>query len=421
MKPRSKRVALAALLLVVLISTGAVSEAQQTSVAWGQWRGPNRDGVGDAAALPAQLPAELTEVWRVPVGEGHSGPLVVDGTVYQFSREDGREILRALSFVDGSEIWRTAYAAPFDVESAAREHGPGPKSTPVYANGRVFTLGISGVLSAVDAADGAVRWRHDFAQVFPQAWPIWGASMSPIVIGDRLFAHVGGDDGGAMMAFDTVAGVTIWSNDEFTPGYASPIHLRLADTDVLVTLSNEDIIAVDAADGATLWSMRYATSAWQNAVTPAVADGRVILSGLDMDIFSVALAPGADGWVANESWRNNLQPLYMSSPVMVGNRLFGMTHKRRGQFVCYDVATGEPVWTSRGREGENAALVALGDRVALLTDEARLVIIDAGADAYAPLAEYEVATTPTWAHPVFTPQGMLIKDLDTLTLWSFGG
>jgi len=411
----------AVLTVAILALSCAHVGAQQAPANWNQWRGPNRDGVGDAAALPATLPAELTEVWRVPVGEGHSGPLVVDGTVYQFSRQDGREVLRALSFADGSEIWSTDYAAPFEVESAARDHGSGPKSTPVHADGRVFTLGISGVLQAVDAADGAVRWRHDFERVFPQAWPIWGASMSPIVIGDRLIAHVGGDEGGALMAFDPTTGVAIWSNDEFTPGYASPVHMRTADTDVLVTLSNEHIIAVDAADGATLWSMRYATSAWQNAVTPTLAGGEVVLSGLDMDIFSVRLAPGAGGWSVSESWRNDLQPLYMSSPVLVGDRLFGMTHKRRGQFVCFDVGTGEPVWTSPGREGENAVLVALGERVALLTNEARLIVIDAEADDYAPLAEYEVATTPTWAHPAFTSQGVLIKDLDFLTLWSFGG
>lgn len=416
---KSKWVAAAALLLTVLISPGAVSEAQQTSAPWTQWRGPNRDGVGDALTLPATLPEQLTEVWRVSVGGGYSGPLVVDGTVYQFGREDDREILRALSLADGSEIWSGSYEAPFTVESAARGHGAGPKSTPVYADGRVFTLGISGVLSAVNATDGSVIWRHEFAGDFPQAWPLWGASMSPIVIGDRVFAHVGGDAGGAMIAFDVATGVVVWANDEFTPGYASPIHVQIEGADVLVTQSNEHIIAVNAADGTTLWSMPFATSAWQNAVTPLAVRGQVIFSGLDMGIFSVRLAPADGAWAATESWHNDLQPLYLSSPVLVGNRVFGFTHKRRGQFVCLDATTGEPIWTSRGREGENAIFVVLGERVALLTDEGRLLIIDANADVYEPLAEYEVADTPTWTHPAFTPRGVLIKDLDTLALWRF--
>lgn len=386
---------------------------------WNQWRGPNRDGVGDAAALPADLPSELTKVWSVTVGEGYSGPLVIDDTAYVFSREDGDEILRALALVDGSEIWTQSYPAPFAVESAARSHGPGPKSTPVYADGRIFTLGISGVLSAVNATDGTVIWRHDFAGDFPQAWPLWGSSMSPIVLGDRVIAHVGGDDGGAIRAFDVASGEVIWSNDEFTPGYASPIHLRSAGTDMLVTLSNVHIIALDAADGATLWSMPFATSSWQNAVTPLAAGPQVILSGLDLDVFSVRLSPNGDGWESSEDWRNNRVPLYMSSPVLVGDRVFGMSHRRRGQFICLDVATGEPVWTTQGREGDNAVFTVLGSRIAILTDEAELVIIDARADAYEPLAVYEVADSATWTPPTFTRQGVLIKDFETLALWSF--
>jgi len=386
---------------------------------WNQWRGPNRDGVGDAAALPADLPSELTKVWSVTVGEGYSGPLVIDDTAYVFSREDGDEILRALALVDGSEIWTQSYPAPFAVESAARSHGPGPKSTPVYADGRIFTLGISGVLSAVNATDGTVIWRHDFAGDFPQAWPLWGSSMSPIVLGDRVIAHVGGDDGGAMRAFDVASGEVIWSNDEFTPGYASPIHLRSAGTDMLVTLSNVHIIALDAADGATLWSMPFATSSWQNAVTPLAAGPQVILSGLDLDVFSVRLSPSGDGWESSEDWRNNRVPLYMSSPVLVGDRVFGMSHRRRGQFICLDVATGEPVWTTQGREGDNAVFTVLGSRIAILTDEAELVIIDARADGYEPLAVYEVADSATWTPPTFTRQGVLIKDFETLALWSF--
>jgi hypothetical protein len=96
-----------------------------------------------------------------------------------------------------------------------------------------------------------------------------------------------------------------------------------------------------------------------------------------------------------------------------------MTHRRRGQFVALDAASGEAIWASRGREGENAALVVLGNRVAALTDAARLVIFDATADTYEPLAEYEVASSPTWAYPAFTPQGVLVKDHDTLALLRF--
>jgi outer membrane protein assembly factor BamB len=190
-------------------------------------------------------------------------------------------------------------------------------------------------------------------------------------------------------------------------------------TEALVTLSNEHVIAVGLADGATLWSMRYATSSWQNAVSPLAVGDEVVISGLDMDIFALDFAADNGSYAAGETWRSDAQPLYMSSPVRVGDRVVGMTHRRRGQFVALDAASGEAIWASRGREGENAALVVLGNRVAALTDAARLVIFDATADTYEPLAEYEVASSPTWAYPAFTPQGVLVKDHDTLALLRF--
>lgn len=419
MKSSAKALLSAPLLLGLIGLAAAQPSPQQAPFLWNQFRGPDRDGIGSADVLPETLPETLDEVWRVAVGEGYSGPLVVGDTIYQFARDEGNEALRAMSMADGAERWSASYPVAFTPESAARDHGPGPKSTPVHADGRVFTLGITGVLSAIDASDGTVIWRHDFTGEYPETWPIWGHSMSPIVLDDRVVAHVGGDQGGAMTAFDVATGEVAWANDEFTPGYASPIVVDVGGTEALVTLANEHIIALDAADGETLWSMPYATSSWQNAVTPLAVDGGLVFSGLDMDIFAVALAPDSDGWQATETWRSDAQPLYMSSPVRAGDRVFGMTHRRRGQFFCLDAATGEVVWASRGREGENAVFTVLGDRIAVLTDAARLVIVDASADAYEPLAEYEVATSPTWAPPAFTPQGVLIKDHDALALLSY--
>jgi outer membrane protein assembly factor BamB len=402
------------------IAAGPRAAVVQDSAAWSQWRGAGRDGAGNASTLPSDLPAELTPGWRVDVGEGHSSPVVVDDTVFLHSREGEQEVVRALSLADGVELWAQAYAAPYTMNPAARSHGPGPKSTPLYADGRLFTFGITEVLSAFDAASGELLWWHDFSDRYPETAPIYGSAMSPIAVGDAIVVHVGWDQAGALTAFDAASGEVRWANDAFTPGYASPILLEVAGARLLVTQTDRHIVAVDATSGATRWSMPFATSFQQNSVTPLDAgNGRLVLSGLDLDLFAMRLAPQDSSWSGTELWRNATLPLYMSSPVLVGDRLFGMSHRRAGQFFCIDVATGEPIWTSRGREGENAAIVALGNRVAFLTDEARLVIVAAEADAYEPLAEYEVASTPTWAHPVFTRRGVLIKDLETLALWTF--
>ena len=430
-----------AVAVVLLIAPGSAISHQQ-ALDWNQWRGPARDGVGDPSTLPAELPTELTRRWQVPVGAGHASPAVVGDVVYLHSREGEEEVARALSLADGSEIWRQSYAAPYTMNPAARSHGPGPKSTPVVVDGRMFTFGITEILSAFDATSGELLWRREFSDQYPEPAPIFGSAMSPIVVDDVLIVHIGWSQAGALTAFDVATGETRWTNDEFTPGYASPIVVEIDDTPILVTQSDKHIIVVKLDDGGTAWSMPFETDYRQNSVTPLAFGDKVVLSGLDEDLFvmrlqsvrGVAMATGStpqrgrpshsevielQAWTATEVWRNDRLPLYMSSPVRVGNRMFGMSHKRAGQFLCIDLDTGEPIWTSRGREGENAALVALGDRVAFLTDDARLVIVDSASDSYEPLVEYEVATTPTWAHPAFTSQGVLIKDLKMLALWSF--
>ena len=93
--------------------------------------------------------------------------------------------------------------------------------------------------------------------------------------------------------------------------------------------------------------------------------------------------------------------------------------KRRGQFFCANAKNGETLWTAGGRQGDNAA-VLLGDGVVLaLNTKSELVVFSATDKKYEELARYKVADTPTWAHPAFTSQGVLIKDLDSLALWSF--
>jgi outer membrane protein assembly factor BamB len=104
----------------------------------------------------------------------------------------------------------------------------------------------------------------------------------------------------------------------------------------------------------------------------------------------------------------------MSTPVLEGGRLYGLSHRKKGQLFCLDAATGRTVWLSEGRQGENAALVAGGGWVLALTTEADLFVLPTKGDAFAPARRYRVASSPTWAHPVVTDDGVLVKDRDSL-------
>ena len=193
-------------------ATGSVTAAD-----WPQWRGPQRDGRVRGFTTPQTWPKALREQWRVTVGVGHSSPLLVDGRIYVFARSGEEEVLMALDAASGKELWRSAQRVAYEMNPAARDHGKGPKSTPVFSNNRVYTLGISGHLSCHDARTGKVKWRKDFAGQYPNTSPLYGTAMSPVIENNLLIAHVGGQDKGALTAFDADTGRVVWSYDQDGP------------------------------------------------------------------------------------------------------------------------------------------------------------------------------------------------------------
>jgi outer membrane protein assembly factor BamB len=329
------------------------------------------------------------------------------------------EVVRALDLADGREIWRHATPVAYRRHPAALKHGKGPRSTPAVAGGSVCALGVTGRLSCLDQESGKLRWAHEFAERFDRAWPEFGTAMSPAIIGDRVIAHVGGIESGSLSAFDLENGREIWSWNADGPGYTSPVEVTIDGVDQIVTQSRSYVVSVAAAPGALLWKMPFETPYQQNSVTPLVVGSRVIISGLDQG--TTALEPRRDGqgnWLLEIAWRNDEFPMYMSSPVLHGGLLFGMTDKKKGQLFCLDVETGEIRWTSEGREGDNASLIATGDRLIVLTTEAELQIGAANGEGWSPWRQ-TVADSETWAHPALAGDRILIKDHAHLTAWSF--
>jgi outer membrane protein assembly factor BamB len=382
---------------------------------WPQWRGPNRDGLAAGVAAPSVWPKELKPVWKATVGIGHASPVVAGGVVYQFARQGEEEVLLALDASTGRERWRAgAVPAPYEVNPAARAHGKGPKSTPVVAGGRVYTLGIAGLLSAHDAKTGRLLWRKDFSRQYPVTSPLYGTAMSPVVVGDLLIAHVGGHDRGALTAFDAANGAVKWSYDADGPAYSSPVVLTAGGERQVVTFTQKELVAVSAATGALLWKLPAKTSYDTNCNTPVVYKDTVIVSMEGQGI--VALRPAREGgkWAAKEVWRNEENELYMNTPVLAGATLYGLSARKKGQFFAVDAATGKTVWQGPGRMGENASVVNLGGTLLALTNDAVLYVLPASAKEFAPTAQYTVATSPTWAHPVVLGETILVKDETTL-------
>jgi len=112
--------------------------------------------------------------------------------------------------------------------------------------------------------------------------------------------------------------------------------------------------------------------------------------------------------------------LYLNSPVLQGSSLFAFSVRNKGQFVSIDADTGKTLWQGPGRTGENAAILNLGGKVLLmLTNDAKLIVLPATAKEFAPIAQYSVAESPTWAHPLVIGNRILIKDETSLRSLTF--
>lgn len=402
-----------ALIAAVVAFSGVVS-GQNASLDYTQWRGPNRDGSSAAFTQPSAWPETLNLKWKADVGLGYATPLVVGDKVFMFSRQGENEVMSALDAASGKVIWKTDYPASFTMQSAAARHGPGPKSTPLFANGRLYSIGMTGVVTAFDAATGKQLWQKPGSGVVPM---YTSHAFSPLLDRGSVIFHVGGHNNGALTAYDAVTGAPKWSWTGDGPGYGSPIAVDLGGTHQIVTLTQTKFVGVDAATGALLWERPFISGSVTNAATPVLFGQTLIVSNGGPTV-AVNVARQNNQWMTDTAWENPDVPYRLTNPVIVGDLLFGLTTRNSGQYFGVDAKTGKTLWTSEGRQAGNAAIVKAGDVLFSLQDDGTLIVARNSKTAFEPLHRYKVADSETWAQPVISGNRIFVKDLSNLALWT---
>ena len=403
--------------VAAIVTAGLVSvgEAQAPSSDWLQWRGPNRDGAIAAFTAPAQWPERLIQRWKVEVGQGYATPLVAGNRVYMFSRQGDNEVMSALDAATGKQLWQTGYAAPFTMHSATVPHGPGPKSTPTLAGGKLYSIGMTGVVTAFDAATGRQLWQKPGTRVVPL---YTSHAFSPLADRGLVIFHVGGHDEGALTAFDANTGDVKWRWAGDGPGYGSPIVADLAGTRQIITITQGKLIGVDAAIGALLWERPFVSGNSTNGITPVLFGQTVIVSGNGGPTHAVRVSRQNNKWVTETAWENADVPLRFSNGVVAGNRLVSLSTRNSGQYFSVDAATGKTLWLSEPRQAGNAALSTAGDVIFSLEDDGELVVMRNSPTAFEELRRYKVADTQTWTQAAFSGNRIFVKDVSSLTLWT---
>ena len=189
-------------------------------------------------------------------------------------------------------------------------------------------------------------------------------------------------------------------------------------TQQILTQTQRHLVSL-ALDGRLLWQLPFETEYAQNSITPVAAGDLLIYGGLSKPTTAIRPTLTAGKWQTPQVWQNPDVPTYMSTPVESGGYLFGLTHRNRGQFFCLDLKTGKTMWTTKGREGENAALVTAAGLVLAMTTEGELQVLRNDPKAADVVKRYTLADSPVWAHPAFVNGGVVIKDADSLAFWQF--
>ena len=397
------------LAVTTLVGYAACASSQSSPKDYPQWRGQNRDGAASAFVEPGSWPETLTRQWKVEVGAGYATPLIIGNTIYSFTRRDGSEVMVALDAATGREQWSTGYEASYTPGRPAATHGAGPKATPAYYDGRLFTLGVSGIVAAFDTTDGKLLWRTDA----PEEPPFFNAASSPVVEQGLVMVHPG--NYGPLTAFDAETGEVEW-----TAGvggfFASPHIADLAGTRQVITVTGKEVIGVSIPDGAVLW--RHPWPGGNGGTMPVLHGDTVIVSSHQQGVTAFKPVRRDGEWQTETVWATKDVSMYISNPVVIADTLFGLSHLASGQFFALDATTGKTLWLGPPREAKNTAVVKAGDLLFLLNDDAELIVARSSRIEFEPLKRYTLADSPTWAQPAVSGNRIFVKDFSSLTLWS---
>jgi outer membrane protein assembly factor BamB len=395
------------LLLLVALVTGVHSASAQD---WTQWRGPSRDGIVPAAVIPKQWPTSTKRAWTVEVGEGYSSPVVANGRAFLHSRRDPEEIVTAIDIATGKVVWQQKYTAAFAKNQYATAMAKGPNSTPMIAGNRLFTLGVTGILTAWNIADGTIAWRQDYSSSIDTSKLFCGTAMSPMLEGGSLIVQVGSDvHGGRVLALDPATGKERWASKGPGPGYASPVAATIDGVRQIVTMTNGSIIGIDARNGASLWSIAFPDEWHENIVTPIWTGRMLIVSGTRQGTHAYAIARAGSAWAPKPVWKNADVTMYTASPVYADGTIYGLSNKRRGQFVALDAETGTVKWATVGRDGNHASIQQTGQHLLFLTDGGVLIVARRTPEAFMEERRLEIGASAIWSAPVFLSDGLLVR------------
>lgn len=384
-------------LLVSMLGLGSslVGFGAGLDAPWPEFRGPTAQGHAVVRDLPLHWDGVTgTNVaWAVEVdGQGWSSPVLAHGRVYLTAAvEDGQGggwtfHVRAYEARTGKPVWSrevlraTAGAVP-------QIHGKNSQAspTPVVDGDRIFAhFGHFGT-ACVDR-DGRVVWATTELK-YP---PVHGNGGSPLLLGDRLIFNADGGSEPFVAALDKATGRVIWKVPRVTSArktfsFCTPLAIEWAGKVQVISPGSGLVAGLDPSDGHELWRVRYGEG-YSVVPRPVFANGLLFIgTGYDRPTV-MAIRPGGAGDVTEThvAWTVVRGAPNTPSMLCVGELLFMVSDA--GILSCLEAATGRQVWQERVGGGVSASPVYALGRIYVQTEEGVCVVVRA-ARVFEKLAE----------------------------------
>ncbi|MBL68293.1 MAG: alcohol dehydrogenase [Verrucomicrobiales bacterium] len=373
---------------------------------WPQFLGPRRDGSYAGTGLAARWPADGPKIlWRKNVGTGWSGATVAEGKAILFHRSGNDEIVECVSAASGKVLWKHSYGSDYR-DQFGKDNGP--RSTPAIADGRVYTMGAGGVVTALDFKTGKALWRVDTARQFRASIGFFGLACSPLVHGKNLLLNIGGENNAGIVAFDTRSGKLRWKTSTDNTSYSSPMIAKLDGQNRALFFTRAGLEAVAPDTGKTIFKFpwRPAIQASVNAATPLVSGNWVFIS-TSYGKGAAVLATKDD---ATETvWaRDGVMSNQYATCVLQDGHLYGF-HGRADvggcELRCVELKTGTVKWSQPGLQSGTVTLAK--EDLLVLTERGELLRAPANPAGFRPTGRAQILGFNTRAYPALA-NGLLI-------------
>jgi outer membrane protein assembly factor BamB len=405
MPPRPWAVVASLASSVVLLSFHnlAASDHQR----WPQWGGPTRDFrlATEAAPWPEGGPRLL---WKRAIGSGYAGVVAAGETLYTLDRQGENERVVAVSAESGETLWTHEYEARLP-EWMRTNHGVGPRSTPLLAGSRLFTVGIDGTLHCLERAQGKVLWKRELVSGLGGSRNSRGYASSPLALGDLVVAPVGGR-GQSLVALRQEDGEVAWKAGDFDRGLSSPFVIDVGGESQIVALLNGAVAGFEPSSGRLLWSHPHGGRGERNVSTPVFGeDGLLFVSsaygGGSRMLRLVATAGKTE---VSELWSDEKVRVMFTNALRIGGHVYASS----GDFgpvplTAVAVETGEVAW--RDRTFGRLSMVRLGERVLVLDEGGALGLVSLSPEGLTVHSRVQLVDEKAWTVPTVVGRRVYVR------------